>query len=88
MKTARFLLLIFLLVGYGCVPMPDRPSPGHLESTPIADRSHLSQQIPKPVTGLNAMILSDYDKYCCMAFKTIGIPGWSYNVELFKLQNC
>ncbi|MFQ5642098.1 MAG: pilus (MSHA type) biogenesis protein MshL [Thiogranum sp.] len=50
MNTARFLLLAFLLAGYGCVPTPDRPSPGHLENTPKADRSHLSRQIPSPVT--------------------------------------
>ncbi|HHH43159.1 MAG TPA: pilus (MSHA type) biogenesis protein MshL [Gammaproteobacteria bacterium] len=50
MITARFLLLAIVLLGYGCVPTPDRPSAGHLETIPKADRSHLSQQIPNPVT--------------------------------------
>ena len=50
MNTTRFLLLACLLVGCGCVPVPDRPSTGHLENDPKADRSHLSQQIPSPVT--------------------------------------
>ncbi len=50
MTTARLLLLAIVLLGYGCVPVPDRPSTGHLENIPKADRSHLSQQIPSPVT--------------------------------------
>jgi len=50
MNTARPLLLVFLLLGAGCVPTPDRPSTGHLDNTQRVDRSHLSQQIPSPVT--------------------------------------
>ncbi|HED18129.1 MAG TPA: pilus (MSHA type) biogenesis protein MshL [Gammaproteobacteria bacterium] len=50
MNAARNLLLVFILLACGCVPTPNRPSTGHLDNTRQASRSHLSQQIPNPVT--------------------------------------
>ncbi|VAW82855.1 Type II secretion pathway protein D homolog [hydrothermal vent metagenome] len=52
MNKARFILLIVMaLLLSACARTPQRPASGHLDkSASLLSGSHLSQQIPKPVT--------------------------------------
>lgn len=50
MKPAGYLSLIALLLIAGCVPTPQRPSANHLQYGQRPDTSHLTQDIPSPVT--------------------------------------
>ena len=52
MNKVRFFLLAVSLLVVACVQSPQRPSSGHLLKDQVPDSSHLSQQIPKPVTQM------------------------------------
>jgi len=50
MNMVRLLILMTLMLS-ACVQTPQRPANGHLDKTELpANGSHLSQEIPKPVT--------------------------------------
>jgi len=50
MNMVRLILLMALMLS-ACVQTPQRPASGHLDKTQLpANGSHLSQEIPKPVT--------------------------------------
>jgi general secretion pathway protein D len=50
MNKVRFLLAMVSLLIVACVQAPQRPSSGHLLKDQLPDRSHLSRQIPAPVS--------------------------------------
>jgi general secretion pathway protein D len=52
MNKVRFFLLAASLLVVACVQPPQRPSPSHLLKDQVPGSSHLSQQIPKPVTQM------------------------------------
>ncbi len=50
MNMVRLILLMALMLS-ACMQTPQRPASGHLDKTQLpANGSHLSQEIPKPVT--------------------------------------
>lgn len=52
MKKVRLVLLATSLLVAACMHAPQQPSPGHLLKDQLPDNSHLSQQIPQPVTQM------------------------------------
>ena len=52
MNKVRFFLLMLSLAMAACVQTPQRPSSDHLLKNQLPDSTHLSQQIPQPVTQM------------------------------------